>query len=152
MAAGITVQIDGGEVEREIFRLTAAVRLADVALSDLVEDEIDHGKQVARKNIQHYVYARSQGPTTSYQRTYKLLNSVRGGLTRVAGAVKSGRVYISREPFTRVYYPVFVEYGYEAGAPYEGRAYWAATIAELRAGIHMKTNLVGNAVARRMVK
>src|SRR2546430_3918422 len=135
MAAGITVQIDG-EVEREIHRLTASLVFTDVEIAALVEEELQQGKQVARKNIQEFVYARAQGPRTRYKRTFKLLNSVRSGTIRRAGAIAAGQIYISREPFTRVYYPVFVEYGFEAGAPYEGRGYWAATIAELNAGFH----------------
>jgi len=62
--------------------------------------------------------------------------------------VAAGQVYISRDRFHRVYYPIFVEYGHEAGAPYEGRGYWAVTIAELRASTARKTVVAGRIVAR----
>src|SRR6185369_11702173 len=128
---GTTVEIDG--IERTITRLTARVTLTDVAVTELVDDELDHGENVARRNIQEYVYARPQGANTRYVRTMTLLNSVKSGRIRRGGATAAGQVYISREKFKRVYYPPFVEWGDEVGAPYEGRHYWEKTVAELKA-------------------
>lgn len=148
MAGGITVQINGGELERTIHRLTTRVVLADVAVNELVEEELKHGENIARKNIQQYVYAIPQGSNTRYKRTYDLLNSVKSGKIRSKGAIASGELYISREKFHRVYYPVFVEHGRDAGAPYEGRHFWAVTIAELRSDTTRKAIIAGRRIAK----
>lgn len=154
MAGGITVQIDGGEIEREIFRLTASIEFINVESTSLIEREKNLGIKIAKKNIQQYVYARPQEASSHYTRTENLLNAVRAGIIHSAGAIAGGQVYITRQMpnFKRVYYPVFVEHGHDAGAPYEGRGYWAATTAELVAGLHAKVAISAKTVARRMVQ
>lgn len=154
MAAGISVWIDELEIEKEISRLVASVHFADATLKTLVAREMQEGVSLARKNIQRLVYDVPQGPHNRYRRTHDLLNSPRSGIIKKTGAVAAGQVYITRQMpnFKRIYYPVFVEHGFAAGAPYEGRGYWAATVAMLHAGIHTKAALAGRAVVRRMHK
>lgn len=145
---GITITDPETDIERTIYRLTTRLALADAAVKGLVDDELHHGETVARRNIQQYVYAVPQGPNTHYKRTYDLLNSVRSGVIHSQGAVAAGQVYISRAAFHRVYYPVFVDQGYDAGAPYEGRHFWGVTIAELRMDTRKKAIAAGKMIAR----
>lgn len=150
MAAGISVWYDEKETERIIHRLTAGVSLVNRATAVLIAEEMEEGKRIAKENIEHFVYAREQGPNTTYQRTFDLLNSVRSGTIERAGAVAAGQVYITRTMpnFKRAYYPVYVEHGFDAGAPYEGRGYWAATIAMLNARIPFKVEAMAKTVIR----
>lgn len=154
MPAGISVWIDEREVEKTIYRMTAGVALANKATAVLIEEELEQGRRIAKENIEHFVYARPQGPNTHYKRTFDLLNSVRSGTISRAGAIAAGQVFITRQMpnFKRVYYPVYVEHGFEAGAPYEGRGYWAATVAMLHARIPFKVEAMGKVVASEMTR
>jgi hypothetical protein len=148
MSLGITVYDMEADTERVISRLAARVAIADVGTKVLIEESLVAGKRVATSNILRHVYAMPQGPNTRYKRTFKLLRAVKSGTISTNGAIAAGQVYISREEFDRVYYPVYAEYGSEAGAPYSGRYYWAVTVAELRVKARTDAILLGKTIAR----
>ena len=145
---GIDIYDIEKDIDRTIYRLTARIPLADAVLNGLVDEELEYGRNLTKKNIQQYVYALPQGANTRYKRTYNLLNAVTAGKIRSGGSVVSGQVYITREKFHRVYYPVFVEHGEDAGAPYEGRHFWAITVAQLKIDARKKAIMAGRVVAR----
>jgi hypothetical protein len=148
MALGITVYDMEVDTERVISRLTTRVAIADVGTRVLIDESLAAGERIAKTNILKHVYAMPQGPNTRYKRTLKLLRGVKSGTIASKGAIAAGQVYISKDEFDRVYYPIYAEYGSEAGAPYAGRYYWAATIAELKVKARSDAILLGKTIAR----
>lgn len=141
MSAEVEIGIDASRWARvEARYLTGQMRVLTACVA-MTEEAMDVGVDVARKNIQHEVYDAYQ--PASYQRSFKLLNSVkkrRLGLGTASGSIFVSSAVLNENPSnTRgIYYALPVDQNVGANQINPGgipgpRPFWRMTLAELRA-------------------